>query len=162
MASVFVSPGRRPGSGGRRQTKKESPEGDPMATPKEMLETHPRRPEKDLQLVADVHERLSACMDSCLICADACLAEDMVKELVRCIRLNQDCADVCRATLGIMARMTDPDGQLLRAQLQACIEACRICGEECEKHAEMHEHCRLCADECRQCEASCSRLLATF
>jgi hypothetical protein len=34
---------------------------------------------------------------------------------------------------------------MVRAALQACAEACRLCGEKCERHAEHHEHCYVCA-----------------
>jgi hypothetical protein len=42
-------------------------------------------------------------------CADACLAEDLVKELTQCIRLNLDCADVCNITGRIATRRTGSD-----------------------------------------------------
>ena len=40
--------------------------------------------------------------------------------------------------------------------------ACRACGDECEKHAAHHEHCRLCAEVCRRCEQACRDLAATI
>jgi len=61
--------------------------------------------------------------------------------LIRCIRLNLDCADVCDATGRLISRQTEPDWGLLRAQLQACVAACQICGAECERHA--GRHCQL-------------------
>ena len=91
--------------------------------------------------------------------ADACLAEDMVAELRGCIRTDLDCADICEATGRVVSRQTEPDMGLLRAQLQACVAACRACGDACEQHAGMHEHCRVCAASCRRCEESCNRLL---
>jgi hypothetical protein len=39
------------------------------------------------------------------------------------------------------------------------MEACRACGEECERHATMMEHCRVCAAECRRCELACRAFL---
>jgi hypothetical protein len=43
---------------------------------------------------------------------------------------------------------------MVRAALQACAEACRLCAGECETHArEMNmEHCRVCAEACRRWE----------
>ena len=35
--------------------------------------------------------------------------------------------------------------------LQACLEACSACGDECEKHGRMMAHCKVCADACRAC-----------
>jgi hypothetical protein len=37
--------------------------------------------------------------------------------------------------------------------------ACRACAEECDKHAQMHEHCLVCAEACRKCEEECMRML---
>lgn len=53
----------------------------------------------------------------------------------------------------------EPELGLIRSVLQACAEACRVCGDECERHASMHEHCRVCAEACRSCEDACRRLL---
>ncbi|GAB7046643.1 four-helix bundle copper-binding protein [Catenuloplanes indicus] len=57
----------------------------------------------------------------------------------------------------------DLDRQKLAAAidtLNACSQACTACGDECESHAGMHEHCRICADACRACEQACRDLLA--
>jgi len=116
-------------------------------------------------------DALAACIDACMecattctSCADACLAEEHVQHLVRCIRLNLDCADICAATGMILTRRTMRDETVLRAQLQACIAACRACGDECDTHAsEMSmEHCRVCADACRRCEQACQALLGNM
>jgi hypothetical protein len=32
--------------------------------------------------------------------------------------------------------------------------------DECERHAEMHEHCRICAETCRRCAQACEALVA--
>jgi hypothetical protein len=39
--------------------------------------------------------------------------------------------------------------------LDVCAFACRICGEECQRHARMHEHCRICAEVCQSCVNAC-------
>ena len=36
-----------------------------------------------------------------------------------------------------------------------CGLACLACGEECQKHAHMHEHCRICAESCMRCAQAC-------
>jgi hypothetical protein len=79
-----------------------------------------------------------------------------VKELVTCIRLNQDCADVCDTIGKLMTRQTGrASAEVIRHALEACIAACRVCAEECERHASKHEHCRVCAEACRACEQAC-------
>ncbi len=125
-----------------------------------MLETHPS-PAGTLPIdaLAEVLHHLEECAQTCAMCADACLAEEMVAELRRCIRLNLDCADICRATASVIGRQVAPDGVTVRALLEACRAACTTCGNECESHADVHEHCRVCADACRRCEQSCARIL---
>jgi hypothetical protein len=127
---------------------------------RQMLKTHPRPSEQfDEEALLDCIEACADCAQVCFSCADACLGEDKVAELVKCIRLNLDCADVCDTTGRILSRQTEPDEELIRAQLEACMQACRVCAEECEKHAEHHEHCAVCAESCRSCERACERLL---
>jgi len=59
-----------------------------------MLETYP----KDLggidrEKLAECIAACFECAQTCTACGDACLSEDMVAELTRCIRTNADCAD---------------------------------------------------------------------
>ncbi|CAN5619631.1 four-helix bundle copper-binding protein [soil metagenome] len=126
----------------------------------QMLQTHPSPSPFDRAALLECIQACFECTQSCTSCADACLAEDKVKQLLRCIRLNLDCADVCDTMGRLLLRQSEPDMGLLRTQLQACAEACRVCGAECQQHAEHHEHCRVCAESCRRCEEACNRLLA--
>jgi hypothetical protein len=66
---------------------------------------------------------------------------------------------VCAATGSVASRLTERDAGLLAAQLRACAEACRVCGDECERHGHHMEHCRVCATACRECEQACRGLL---
>jgi hypothetical protein len=113
-------------------------------------------PVAELQQTIDA---ISDCAQSCNSCADACLGEQSVQDLVRCIRLNTDCADICVTTAGILMRLTEPDETVIRKQLEACMEACGRCAQECERHAQHHEHCRLCAEACRRCASACQAAL---
>jgi len=97
---------------------------------------------------------------ACTQCADDCLSEKDVASLVKCIRIDLDCADICAATARVLSRQTEYDANLTRAQLQACVVACQTCAEECEQHAEHGmQHCVVCAAECRRCETACQELL---
>ena len=127
----------------------------------EMLRTHPQATSADLSRVI---EALTACAQTCTSCADACLGEEgHLSELVRCIRLNLDCADICEATARVLTRQTAFEPATARAMLEACAEACRLCAEECERHAEMGmEHCRICAESCRRCETACRDALSSI
>lgn len=125
----------------------------------EMLQSHPRSASVDTGVLADTIRALHGCVQTCTSCADACLAEEMVADLRHCIRLNLDCADVCHTTAELLSRQTEPDWGVIADQLTACATACRACGDECQRHAEMHEHCRICADACRHCEEMCNQML---
>jgi hypothetical protein len=100
------------------------------------------------------------CAQACTACADACLGETDPKSLARCIRLDLDCADLCDATGRIVSRQTAFERHMVTAGLQACAISCRLCGDECERHAAHGmEHCRVCADACRTCEQACRALV---
>jgi hypothetical protein len=131
-----------------------------MSTTQQMLDAYPADLGGiDKARLADCIEACVNCAQTCTACADACLSEEMVDQLRKCIRTNLDCADICHTTGQILSRHTGYDANLTRAVLQACITACRTCGDECTLHAEMHEHCRICADACRTCADACSQLL---
>lgn len=109
--------------------------------------------------LAEAVSHIALCAQVCTSCADACLAEPTVDELIQCIRLNLDCADVCATTSRVLARQTGTDPSLTRELLAVCATACRVCAEECERHAAMHEHCRICAEHCRRCVEVCERAM---
>ncbi len=129
---------------------------------REMIASHPdvRGNVNDALLTAI--DAAYACAGACTSCADACLAEEMVAQLRQCIRLNLDCADVCAATATLANRRTGSNEEVIRKMLDACATACRLCGDECERHGSEHEHCRICADSCRQCEKACQEALRTI
>src|SRR3954463_6170371 len=115
-----------------------------------VLDAHPRALIANLGVLAACVDECGECAAICTVCADACLAEDDVRALVRCTRLCLDCADACVAAGRILSRQTD-DSDTQRAAVEACLAACRAGAAECERHAQYHEHCRLCAQECRRC-----------
>ena len=128
-----------------------------------MLSTYPADlGNVDKQALADCIDACFDCAQTCTACADACLSESMVAELTKCIRTNLDCADICDTTGRLLSRHTGYDANLTAAMLQACLAACHACGDECERHAGMHEHCRVCAEACRRCEQACQRLAAAL
>ena len=87
------------------------------------------------------------------------LVEEHLEHLRRCITTDLDCADICSATAQILVRQTEPPHEIVQAQLRACIIACQVCAEECERHGDMHDHCRINADTCRYCQERCNFLL---
>lgn len=128
----------------------------------QMIDSYPAEISVDRELLAAAIDAVTSCSQACTACADACLREDMVAELRRCIRTDLDCADICATTGRILSRHTEFDTAVARAQLTACIQACKSCGDECERHSTHHEHCRVCADACHACEQACAELLASL
>jgi hypothetical protein len=128
----------------------------------EMIRTHPDvRGDTNDALIRCIEECYD-CAQACTSCADACLGEDMVKDLRQCIRLDLDCADICAVVGAIATRRTGSNEDVIRRVLQACEAACRLCAEECERHARQHEHCRVCAEACRRCERACREALQSM
>jgi hypothetical protein len=72
--------------------------------------------------------------------------------MVDCISLDRDCADICRQAAILLQR----DSKIGHQYLLLCEEICRICAEECSKHAQMN-HCKLCAVICLKCADACHR-----
>ncbi|HEU5387015.1 MAG TPA: four-helix bundle copper-binding protein [Streptosporangiaceae bacterium] len=130
-----------------------------MSYARQMLDTYPRTVTVDAGLLAAAIDALSDCVQACHADNAADLGEQNVTEMVTCIRLCLDCADICTATAAVISRQTDYHADVTRPLLEACVAICRNCGDECERHAGMHEHCRVCAEACRRCEQACRELL---
>ncbi|MDN4613162.1 four-helix bundle copper-binding protein [Leifsonia sp. F6_8S_P_1B] len=134
-----------------------------MSTATRMLETYPADlGGVDRDKLGGCIEACIECAQACTACADACLSEEMVAELIKCIRTDLDCADICASTGNVLSRHTEYDANVTRAALESCRTVCGACADECEKHADMHEHCRICAEVCRRCERACAALLAAM
>jgi hypothetical protein len=101
------------------------------------------------------------CQTVCSMCADACTAAAANEgaPLRQCIRLNQDCADLCVAVARWLSRGGKPDTTALRDLLEACVNICSSCAAECHKHAEAHPHCGICAAACERCARACRAAL---
>ena len=121
----------------------------------EMIAEHPSVGGNTDEALIRCIEQCFSCAQSCISCADACLAEQIVADLRQCIRLNLDCADICVAAGKLGTRRTGSNESTIVATLQACATGCRLCAEECARHAGEHEHCRICAEHCRRCEQAC-------
>ncbi|GAB3930304.1 four-helix bundle copper-binding protein [Kribbella albertanoniae] len=128
----------------------------------EMIESYPAQINLDRNLLADAVEALLECAQACTACADACLSEQEVDPLRKCIRTDLDCADICETTARVVSRHTAYDAVVTRALLQTCIQACTACGDQCRHHAEMHEHCRICSEACQRCSDACQSLLSSI
>lgn len=97
----------------------------------------------------DLIQQLANCALVCEACAAACLNEDDVEMMTRCIELDRDCADLCELTSRLIIR----ESEVLNSVILACEEICRLCAEECRKHD--MEHCKECAAACEKCAETC-------
>jgi hypothetical protein len=98
-------------------------------------------------------DALNKCVAECNRCTTACLGEQDISMLTKCIQLNIDCGDVCALTAALLAR----GSKYAKYLLKTCMEMCNGCAEECEKHADM-QHCAVCAEACRKCAEECANL----
>ena len=77
---------------------------------------------------------------------------DNLDEMAQCIRLDMDCAAICRMAASFMARGSDFAKQVCAI----CAEICEACGKECSKH--QHPHCQECAKACLRCAEECRQM----
>src|SRR5215471_12225677 len=130
-----------------------------MSYARQMLDACPRTFTADADLLAATIDALNDCAQACIADTGCDLSEQNVTEMVTCIRLCLDCADICAAASGVISRQAAYDADVIRPLLQACAAICKTCGDECQRHAGMHAHCRICAEACRSCERACRELL---
>ena len=133
-----------------------------MSYARQMLDTFSRTVNVDPDLLAAAIDAMSDCAQSCTADNAADLGEPHVAEMIRCIRLCLDCADICTAAQAVVSRLVEYSPAVLQPLLESCVAICRSCGDECERHAAMHAHCRVCAEACRRCEQACQALRAAL
>jgi uncharacterized membrane protein len=128
----------------------------------EMLGTYSGTIDVGANVLAAAIDAVSDCAQACAADIDADLSEHNLAGMVKCIRLCLNCADVCTATARVISRPAAYDADVIKPLLQACVATCRSCGDECERHAQHHAHCRICAEACRRCEQACRELLGAL
>jgi Domain of Unknown Function (DUF326) len=120
------------------------------------------KPAVKASLLTGVIDAFGDCVQACVADIDADLNEPNLHEMVACIRLCENCADVCAAMVRVLSRRAGWDARVVQPMLDACVTVCRSCGDESERHAAMHSHCRVCATACFRCEQACGELLAAM
>ena len=133
-----------------------------MSYARQLLDTYPRPVMVDPDVLAAAIEAMTDCAQACTADVDADLSEPNLADMVKCIRLCLHCIDVCTAAARVTSRLGEYEADVTRPLLEACVASCRTCGDECERHAHMHAHCRVCAEACRRCEQACRDLLAAL
>jgi hypothetical protein len=104
----------------------------------------------NIQRNRELIEQILSCSSVCDYCAASCLEEENIEMLRNCIKLNLECAEICRATSIALSRGSSQAETLLNA----CVDACQRCADECSQHD--HDHCAECAETCENCAEACS------
>jgi uncharacterized protein DUF326 len=133
-----------------------------MSYARQLLDTYSGTSNADAGVLAATIDALSDCAQACIADTEADLSEQNLAEMVKCIRLCLNCADVCAATMGVVTRQAEYDANVTRPLLEACIAICKSCGDECARHAPHMPHCRVCEQACRRCEQACRELLGAL
>ena len=90
-------------------------------------------------------------------CADACLAEPDVADLVECIALDRLVSDSCELAGRVLGRRL-----LVGAEqhvLALVLAATEACAKECDRHGAAHAHCLACAAACERAATVARALL---
>jgi len=134
-----------------------------MSYARQMLAAYPGTISIDEPVLAATIEALADCAQACTADTDDDLSEPNVAEMVTCIQLCLDCEDVCTATAAVASRQREElNPAVVMPLLEACAAICNRCAQECERHAQMHAHCRVCAEACRRGEQASRDLLAAI
>src|SRR5690349_12955054 len=100
-----------------------------------MLDVYPGGLVLDKQLLTRSIDTCLECRQVYTACADADLDERMITDMVKCARLNLVYADVSQATARVLTPLTGYDRDKTRAVVQVCRQACKVSGDECDRHA---------------------------
>lgn len=133
-----------------------------MSYARSLLDAYPRMVAIDADTLAAAIDALNDCAQACIADVDADLNEPNLTDMVKCIRLCLQCADVCTAAAAVTSRLGEYEADVIRPLLVACVASCRSCGDECQRHAPTHEHCQVCAEACRRCEQACQEMVAAL
>lgn len=133
-----------------------------MSYARQILDTYKLDPRLDRGILGDTIDAMNDCIQACTVDTDADLGEDDLADMVKCVRLCLQCADICTAAVAVLSRPAEYDPNVVRPLLESCVAICASCGDECERHARMHDHCRVCGAACRQCEQACRKFLGAI
>lgn len=113
---------------------------------------------------------LEALRETRLHVADIVELAQLVKEHVEaggfedamaCLRLIEQHTSLGKEALGqLLPHQTASESRILRAALEACAQACSLCGDDCERHAQHGTRDRqACAEACSRCESACNNAI---
>jgi hypothetical protein len=118
---------------------------------KEMIQDHPAVGADYTEELGEAVKHAMYCAAIASSCVDACNAEN--GDMSECIRKCSDASDICQAVSTVAARRTHGNTAVIKSLLEACILACKVCAEECDKHD--NPHCQRCARMCHEVVEDC-------
>ncbi|WP_406725064.1 Rho termination factor N-terminal domain-containing protein [Streptomyces sp. GD-15H] len=132
-----------------------------MSLVEKLLDAYPAETGTPPRLLGEVVDKLYECAGVCLTCADAAAAEQDPEKIVmsiKCVRLDNDCADLCTVAARILARQTGYDAPTTMAVIEATrivLRASADAGEEFKGTL----YFDLSAKACRETEQLLGRLV---
>ena len=102
--------------------------------------------------------RASECAAACETCEARAIEHVSMgmTEMVGCIRLSRECAELCRAVIVLATGGSTRLPELARI----CAAACDDCGAQCGAHAAHEAACAHCHETCAACAEACRAVTA--
>jgi hypothetical protein len=125
-----------------------------MSLVEKLLDAYPAETGMPPRLLGEAVDKLYECAGVCLTCADAAAAEQEPEKIVmsiKCVRLDNDAADLCTVAARILARQTGYDAPTTMAVIEATRTVLRACADAGEEFKET-PYFELSARACRETE----------
>lgn len=104
---------------------------------------------KLIETTEDCIEKGRACLNHC--------TRELAKGntmMAKCNSTIQDMLAACEA-LNTLAHSNTLNKAAFKKFAASCSEICKICHDECKKHAKMHDECEECMESCKDCIEAC-------
>src|SRR4051794_2235216 len=131
-----------------------------MSLVEKLLDAYPAETGMPPRLLGEAVDKLYECAGVCLSCAHAAAAEQDPEKIVmsiKCVRLDNDCADLCTVAARILARQTGYDAPTTMAIIEATRTVLRASADAAEEFKGT-PYFELSAKECRETEQLLGRL----
>lgn len=112
----------------------------------------------DMPMMQECIEACSAASMAATMCADACGSDGMG----RCASMCMSTADVATAMMRMMMRPAGYERELMTSMMTTCMAMGEACAAECQKHADVSEHCRICASACKAMVDACASAMSSM
>jgi hypothetical protein len=125
-----------------------------MSLVEKLLDAYPAETGMPPRILGQAVDKLYECAGVCLTCADAAAAEqdpDKIVLSIKCVRLDNDCADLCTVAARILARQTGYDAPTTKAVIEATRTVLRASADAAEEFRET-PYFDLSAKACRETE----------